>query len=174
VISLVEGGALTPPLFGLHIGDRVHIGEPRGLFRLDDADERDHLLIGTGSGIAPLLSMVAALGSRSEPPRTILLHGARVREELAGQELTALRNGTWLSYRPTLSRAPATDAAAGLRGRVGEHLDALISEGELAAERTVAYLCGNGGMIDGARARLAAFGVSIDAIRREPFGDGAR
>ncbi len=169
VISLVAGGALTPRLFGLRIGDRVHLGSARGLFRLDDADERDHLLIGTGSGIAPLLSMMAVLGARSMPPRTVLLHGARVREELATPDGAAGEDGRWLSYRPTLSRAPDTEAWMGRRGRVGMHLDALIAEGELSPERTVAYLCGGPAMIEGCSSRLAKFGLPPDAIRRERF-----
>lgn len=169
IISLVTDGALTPSLFGLRVGDRVHVGEARGLFRLEDADDRDHLLIGTGSGIAPLLSMVAALGSRSVPPRTVLLHGARVREELVGQDVAAPGDGTGPSYRPTLSRAPATNAWEGRRGRVGEHLDALIAEGELTPERTVAYLCGNPAMIEACSARLAAFGMPDGSIRSERF-----
>ena len=136
---------------------------------LKDADDRDHLLIGTGSGIAPLLSMVAALGSRSVPPRTVLLHGARVREELVDQDAAALGDGTGLSYRPTLSRAPATNAWTGRRGRVGEHLDALIEEGELTPERTVAYLCGNPAMIEACSARLVAFGMPDGSIRSERF-----
>ena len=119
IISLVAGGALTPRLFGLRIGDRVHLGRARGLFRLDEADERDHLLIGTGSGIAPLLSMIAALVSRSMPPRTVLLHGVKASEELAAPDVAAAGDGRWLSYRPTVSRAPVTKAWMGRRGRVG-------------------------------------------------------
>ena len=169
IISLVTDGALTPSLFGLRIGDRVHLGDARGRFRLEDADDRDHLLIGTGSGIAPLLSMVAALGSRSVAPRTVLLHGARVPEESMGRDVAILGVGASLSYRPTLSRAPAANAWAGRRGRVGAHLDALIAEGELVPERTVAYLCGNPAMIEACSARLATFGMPDDSIRSERF-----
>jgi ferredoxin-NADP reductase len=169
VISLVAGGTLTPRLFGLRIGDRVSLGAARGLFRLDDFDERDHLLIGTGSGIAPLLSMISVLRARSVPPRTFLLHGARVREELATPDEAAGGDQRWLSYRPTLSRAPDTDAWMGRRGRVSVHLDALLAEGAIAPERTVAYLCGNSDMIEDCRIRLAALGLPPDAIRSERF-----
>jgi ferredoxin-NADP reductase len=169
VISLVPQGTLTPALFSLHAGDRAHVGHARGLFRLDAADERDHLLIGTGSGIAPLLSMVAELGSRPRPPRTLLLHGARVQRELAGRAQLVAREDPWLSYRPILSRVPAHHAWRGQRGHVGALLDAILGRRELTPERTVAYLCGNPVMIEGCRARLAAAGMSPDAIRSERF-----
>jgi ferredoxin/flavodoxin---NADP+ reductase len=169
VISLVAGGALSPALFALRVGERVHLGEPRGLFLLDDGDARDHLLIGTGSGIAPLLSMVAALGARLIPPRTVLLHGVRVCDELAGLGMSTHRDRRWLSYRPTVSRVAAVDIWPGRRGRVGPHLDALIDGGELAPERTAAYLCGNPAMIDACGSRLSAAGLPVDAIRTERF-----
>jgi ferredoxin-NADP reductase len=172
VISLVTGGTLTPRLFGLRVGDRVSLGATRGLFRLDDADERDHLLIGTGSGIAPLLSMIAVLGARSVPPRTILLHGARVREELATPDVVESGDHPWLLYRPTLSRVPAIHAWTGRRGRVGEHLDALIAQCKMAPERTVAYVCGSPSMVEGCSIRLAKFGLPPDAIRSERFVTG--
>jgi ferredoxin-NADP reductase len=169
VISLVAGGALSPRLFGLRLGERVYVGEARGLFRLDDADVRDHLLIGTGSGIAPLLSMIAALGSRPVPPRTVLLHGVRERRELAGQDVAAQWDGRWLSYRPILSRATATPGWTGRRGRVGMHLDALIADAEMTPEGTVAYLCGSPDMIEDCSLRLATFEMPSDAIRSERF-----
>ena len=171
IISLVAGGALTPRLFGLRIGERVHLGRARGLFRLDDADERDHLLIGTGSGVAPLLSMIAALDSRAMPPRTVLLHGARVREELATPGVDA--GADWVVLLSAdLVRAPATKAWMGRRGRVGIHLDALIAEGKMSLERTVAYLCGGPAMIEACSSRLATLGLPPDAIRSERFVAG--
>jgi ferredoxin-NADP reductase len=169
IVSLVAGGALTPRLFGLRIGDRISLGAARGLFRLDDADERDHLLIGTGSGIAPLLSMIAVLRARSVPPRTVLLHGARVCDELATPHVADSGDHTWLSYRPTLSRAPDTQVWTGRRGRVGEHLDDVIAECKMAPERTVAYLCGSPAMIEACGSMLASIGMRTDAIRSERF-----
>jgi ferredoxin-NADP reductase len=169
VISLVAGGALTPSLFALRRGDRAHLGGVRGLFRLDPGDRRAHLLIGTGSGVAPLLSMVGALRARAVPPRTVLLHGVRVPQELVVPDAAAGRGERWLSYRPTVSRATDRDDWHGRRGRVGPHLDALIAEGELAPDRTVAYLCGSPAMIDACASRLAAFGLPPDAIRTERF-----
>ena len=40
VISLVPDGSLTPRLFELGVGSRVHVGPARGLFRLDADEQR--------------------------------------------------------------------------------------------------------------------------------------
>ena len=169
VISLVPDGTLTPRLFELGVGSRVHVGPARGLFRLDADDRRDHVLIGTGSGIAPLLAMLAELRSRRDPPRTILLHGARVRAELAGAAEIEEQDPAWLSYRPTLSRPHAADAWSGRTGHVGVHLATLLMAGEVTPDRTVAYLCGSSGMIAECSSLLALAGVPPSAIRTERF-----
>ena len=169
LISLVPDGSLTPRLFELGVGSRVHVGPARGLFRLDRDDQRAHVLIGTGSGIAPLLAMLAELRTRRDPPRTILLHGARVRAELAGAAEIDGQHQAWLSYRPTLSRPHAADTWSGRTGHVGVHLATLLTAGEVTPERTVAYLCGSSGMIAECSTLLALAGVPHDAIRTECF-----
>lgn len=169
VISLVPDGILTPRLFELDTGARLHVGPARGLFRLDPQDERHHLLIGTGSGVAPLLAMVADLRGRSEPPSTTLLHGARVRQELAGSDELHPIAGDWLSYRPCLSRPAAEDGWCGRTGRVGSHLHDLLASEEFVPDRTVAYLCGNPAMISDCEAILTAAGLTRSTIRVEQF-----
>jgi ferredoxin-NADP reductase len=49
------------------------------------------------------------------------------------------------------------------------HLEALLAEGALAPERSVAYLCGSPAMIDACGSMLEAFGMPSDAIRSERF-----
>jgi ferredoxin-NADP reductase len=169
LISLVPNGSLTPRLFGLGVGSRVHVGAARGLFRLHADDRRDHVLIGTGSGIAPLLAMLAELRTRPDPPRTILLHGARVRTELASAAGIEEQDPAWLSYRPTLSRPQATGTWSGRTGHVGVHVATLLADGEVAPERTVAYLCGSSGMIAECSSLLAMAGLPPTAIRTERF-----
>jgi ferredoxin-NADP reductase len=169
LISLVRDGTLTPRLFELGVGARVHVGPARGLFRLDADDRRDHVLIGTGSGIAPLLAMLAELRSRRDPPRTTLLHGARVRAELAGAAEIEEQDPGWLSYRPTLSRPHAADAWDGLTGHVGVHLATLLRAREVSPARTVAYLCGSAGMAAECSSLLSVAGVPPSAIRIERF-----
>jgi ferredoxin-NADP reductase len=169
IITLDPDGALTPRLFDLGIGDRLTVGMARGLFRLDEGDDRDHLLVGTGSGVAPLLAMIAALDTRALPPRTILLHGARVPGELAGRESLSRKTRTWLSYRPTLSRSTAADAWTERTGRVDEHLKAVLARQEIEPRRVVAYVCGSPGMVIECEARLVEVGMTAEAVRTERF-----
>lgn len=169
LVSLIDGGAVTPRLFGLPLGSRLFVGAPAGRFRLERDDDRDHLLVATGSGIAPLLSMAAELGARPRPPRTVLLHGVRIEEELAGRTLLSRFDGTWLAYWPTLSRPRDGGGWRGLTGRVGDHLRDLLAAHGFAHHHMVAYLCGNPSMIADCEVQLMGMGAPATSIRTERF-----
>ncbi|HYL39816.1 MAG TPA: hypothetical protein VET90_00755, partial [Candidatus Binatus sp.] len=172
-IRLVPGGALTPELWRLRAGDRVRIGPPKGLFRLADGDPRTHLLLATGTGIAPLVAMARSLHVSNSPARTVVVHGVARAAELAYAaelEAWAAAHPGW-SYVPAISR-PGDPANVGWSGRVGR-LDAVVpavvDDLRLDLGRAVAYLCGNPEMIAGLGHRLVELGLAASAIRSEAF-----
>ncbi len=80
-----------------------------------------------------------------------------------------------LDYRPTVSR-PTTATAAGWDdavGRVDRVLTGLLAAGDLDVDRSVAYLCGNDGMITTVRQLLIGQGLSDIAIHSERFAPAA-
>ncbi len=181
LVRLVPGGALTPSLWRLLPSDRIQVGRPKGLFALDAGDHRQHLLLSTGTGIAPLRSMLgsllaerrgspAAAGDPFRPP--VVIHGVATAPELAYRvQLERLASDGRIVYVPAVSR-PADPANGGWRGRTGR-LDALVDSVAagvgIEATSTVAYLCGNPAMIAAVEPRLAALGLPADAIRAEQY-----
>ncbi|MBF0322830.1 MAG: ferredoxin--NADP reductase, partial [Magnetococcales bacterium] len=109
-ISLVTGGQLTPRLFALKTGDRLFVGtKATGMFTLDRVPAGQNILmVATGTGLAPYLSMVRTLGMAHQCPATSLaiLHGAshswdlgyRTDLELLSQKCPSVR------YAPIISR----------------------------------------------------------------------
>jgi ferredoxin-NADP reductase len=180
LVRLVPGGSLTPSLWRLQPGDRVRIGPPKGLFMLDADDPTQHLFLATGTGIAPLLSMLGSLLGRPRTPavddegagRPIVIHGvASVAELVYRERFERLARDGAIDYVPAISR-PADPANAGWRGHTGR-LDALVGT---IAQRSwldpagiVAYLCGNPAMIAAVEPRLAALGLASNAIRAEQY-----
>ena len=61
LIRRVPGGTLTPLLWTVPVGGRVRIGRPKGKFVLTPGDERTHLFVATGTGLAPFVSMLRTL-----------------------------------------------------------------------------------------------------------------
>ena len=52
-LRLVRGGAFTPLAFALPVGHAMRVLPPKGKFILQPDDERVHLFISSGTGIAP-------------------------------------------------------------------------------------------------------------------------
>jgi len=173
-IRRLPDGRLSNMLWALAPGARVHIGPVKGLFTLDDGDERPRLMIGTGTGLAPLVAMLDQLHARSDGTPTTLIHGASFHAELAYRDRIArwIDAGLALDYRPTVSRPheARNSGWSGLIGRAEAQLDRLLDESPwLAAGGSVAYLCGNPDMIEACSAVLVERGFGPSDIHVEQF-----
>jgi len=148
-INLVSQGKLTPSLWeagvieGLRRGDpgtRAAISGPSGLFVLDPADPRDLLLVASGTGLAPFVSMIRKLNEdflaspkNFHARRVYLIHGVSFpkhlgyREEFEKLAADTMRDPTrklGLLYFPTISRPFIDSSWAGLKGRAETLLEA--------------------------------------------------
>lgn len=143
LFNLVPGGPGSTYLFSPRVGDETQFKGPTGAFYLRDDPARDLLFVATGTGIAPLRSMLFALSERGVP-RPVTLHwGLRSQRDLYYQdELEALaRAHPKFAYITTLSRPE--DGWLGERGRVTR----LVEERIASVKNLAVYLCGNSGMI---------------------------
>ncbi len=166
VVTLVRSGALTPRLFALQVGGRLHV-EPRatGAFTLKQASgNRDLLMVATGSALAPYMSML-----RTEFPSTyehqyVVVHVAATSWDLAFRaqmEALAARS-KHLTYLPVVSEPDRDGSWRGLTGTV----ESLLRGGEIedqlgmpiGPDRFDVFLSGHPGMIDAVSAVLAERG----------------
>jgi ferredoxin--NADP+ reductase len=154
-LTLVMSGELTPRLFNLKIRDRVYVGPKAvGVFTLDKAPDKHILMIGTGTGLAPYMSMLRSELQCNGPRRFVVVHGARFSWDLGYRtELTGLaRHCGNFHYMPVITR-PQEDVT--WRGRSG-YLQNVIASGvieeetgmELTPDNFDIFLCGNPGMIE--------------------------
>jgi ferredoxin--NADP+ reductase len=154
-LTLVLSGELTPRLFGLKLRDRLFVG-PRavGVFTLAKAPGKHILMIGTGTGLAPYMSMLRSELDCNGSRRFVVVHGARYSWDLGYRtELTGLaRHCGNFHYLPVITR-PQEDGS--WRGRTG-YLQNVIASGlieeetglPLTPENFDIFLCGNPGMIE--------------------------
>lgn len=172
LVRRVPGGAFSPLLWNLAVGDRLHIGRPKGLFTRIPGDRRTHLFIATGTGLAPFVAMIGTLLLEPAPPRIVAIHGVSRVDELAYRA----RFERWeadglVTYVPSVSR-PADVSNAGWVGRTGR-IDAMLDDvwasQRLTAHDTVAYLCGNPEMIAAGTPILEHRGLPEGAIRSEQY-----
>jgi ferredoxin/flavodoxin---NADP+ reductase len=176
LIRLVPHGELTPRLWPLGAGARVRLGRPKGLFGADPGDTRRPVFIATGTGVAPLLSMLESglrepAGTQPAPP-PVLVHGVARAHDLAYRaRLESLAARGHIVYVPTVSRPadPANTGWSGVTGRVDGLLPALLADQAADPLATVAFVCGNPAMTDAATATLVSLGVPADAVRTEAY-----
>ncbi len=165
-VALVRTGALTPRLFALAQGDRIHLGRRIvGMFTLDEVQPgKDIVLVATGTGLAPYLSMLRSRYAFDAGHHTVVVHGSRVSYDLGYRselEEMAARYEHF-HYLPIIDR-PQQDP--GWQGEVG-YVQRFFTEGTVAArlghpltpDRTAVFLCGNPLMIDAMLTLLGGLG----------------
>lgn len=170
----VDDGKFTSWLHQQQPGTRLWLS-PRvtGVFTLDGfAAGKDLVLVSTGTGIAPFISMFRTY--RHDPPwrRLVLINGVRYARDLGyRQELErAADEQDNIFYLPTVTREPRESDWSGLRGRVSEVLDEDTYLELVGAPLTVAdshiFLCGTPQMIEDLAPALADRGFRTHTASR--------
>jgi ferredoxin/flavodoxin---NADP+ reductase len=169
-LALVTSGQLTPRLFALRPGGRVFLGpKASGVFTLDKvSSERAIILIATGTGLAPYISMMRTMLVSETQRRFVVLHGARIGWDLGyrGELESLARLRSNLTYIPSITRPQEDPTFHGHTGRI----QALLEQGLIEKESGVAmdpakvdvFLCGNPDMINAVKAMLEAKGFESD------------
>ncbi len=173
-IRLVPNGALTPSLFRSHSGDRITLRPPKGRFTLQPGDERTHLFIATGCGIAPFISMLRTLRDTHEIRPIVLIHGVSYVRELAYRlflEDLAGDPDRRFAYVPTISRPHADENLTwtGSTGRAEAVIASVCDRLSLTPVNSVAYVCGNPEMTSAAQRILHERGFDRAQVRVEEY-----
>ena len=166
----VPDGPLTSRLQHLNVGDPILIGKkPTGTLVLDNLLPGKNLyLLGTGTGLAPFLSIIKDPETYERFEKVVLVHGCRQVNELAygetitdtlpKDELLGEMISAGLIYYPTVTREPFRN-----RGRITD----LMTSGKLfediglpdmSLENDRFMLCGSPDMIRDTREMLASRG----------------
>jgi ferredoxin--NADP+ reductase len=173
-VRLVNGGMFTPLLWRLDVGHGMSMKGPKGKFLLEPQDDRQHVFISSGTGVAPFISMMKTLIYDGAPRPAIVLHGASYEYDLGYRELLEQwqRDGTYpVTYVPTLSRpsAPENSGWSGRSGRVETIVPDVYDELGLTPDNSIAYICGNPDMISAVDLLLQERGFPEEQIKKELY-----
>lgn len=172
-VTFVRSGELTPRLWMLQPGDRLWLGpKATGHFTMDPVPPgKNVLLVGTGTGLAPYMSMIRDHHRCNRGRRFVVVHGARYVQELGYRsELEALdRACSTLVYLPTVSRPNANRDWHGHVGRLQSVLNNGILEpalgGALSPSSTDVFVAGNPKMVEDVQHILMARGYALHSPR---------
>jgi ferredoxin--NADP+ reductase len=167
-LTLITSGQLTPRLFALKHGSRVFLGpKASGIFTLDRvAPDKSVILIATGTGLAPYISMLRTMLMHETQRKFIVLHGARYSWDLGyrGELESLARLRPNFTYIPSITRPDQDPHFHGRTGRIQN----VLEEGAVEKDSGVAldpaqadvFLCGNPEMVKVVKAQLEAKGFA--------------
>lgn len=174
IIKIYPDGAFSSLLDGeVNSQDKVALKGPYGTcFRR--AGDAPMYFVGGGSGMAPLLSMLADLVESGEQHRVVFFYGARTQRDLfyieeinaLGQELDEFE------FIPVLSHEDEGSDWSGERGMVHEAVSRFFNEEEPEEDAQV-YACGPPPMIDALTPILHINDVDPDNIHYDKFTQAA-
>lgn len=172
-IRLHPEGLLSPWVhYRLRIGDMVSISEPLGeCFYVPGKSDQPLLLIGTGSGLAPLYGILRDALEKGHTGPIHLYHGARTPEGLyLTRDLEHLAaHYPNFGFAPCVSEIGKALPTGILKGRVSEI--ALAAHSDLKGWRV--FLCGNPDMVRSTQIQAFLAGASLEEIHADPFDSQA-
>ena len=150
----------------LQVGDTIEVSDPQGLcYYLPERQDQGLLLIGTGSGLAPLAGIATEALHHGHTGPIHLFHGSREMDGLYWiEEMRQLqREYPNFHYTPCISQG---DPPAGVaRGRANDV--ALAAIPDLKGWRV--YLCGHPDMVNQTKKQAFLNGASMQDIYSDAF-----
>ncbi|MDE1713192.1 FAD-binding oxidoreductase (plasmid) [Chromobacterium amazonense] len=168
-IREVDGGAMSQYWFKqAKIDDLLRLNGPLGTFWLRDTTNIDIFFLATGTGIAPVKSMlefIAHLPTEKKPSSVTVLWGGRKPDDFY---LDVSRIAGGHNYIPVQSRAH--EGLAGKQGYVQHVMLDLVSDWKNVA----VYACGSDAMIHSAKKTLTEAGLPARQFYSDAFVCSAR
>jgi NAD(P)H-flavin reductase len=166
LIDISPGGLGSQMVDAMQPGNQFELSGPFGIFTVPETD-KGLLFIGTGSGLAPYISMVPALSEQGVLNNTELWWGVRSEQDIFSKEDldSFVQQNKNFKYNLTLSQP--SESWQGVRGRITTHLTEMPSE---YFQNKIAYICGSTPMIKEVRTLLISKGIEPKNIKIEIFG----
>ncbi|MFI2556678.1 FAD-binding oxidoreductase [Nocardia farcinica] len=178
-VRKVRGGWVSPAIVNeTQVGDRWLIGGPLGGLHVDRNSGKDVLMIGAGTGIAPLRAQLIEMSQRGVNPRVHFFIGGRYPCDLYDVEnmWQLSQSNPWLTIVPVCEQKtnpwwyphPATDAPYGMHRTLIGNLGAVVASFG-AWEDCQIQIAGSAPMIADTRRALIAVGTPEHIITSDPI-----
>ena len=175
-IEVLKRGEVSPYFHEIaQVGDAIEVRGPFTThFVWRPATDGAVLLVGGGSGVAPLMSMVRHRARVASAPPVTLLYSARswdeviFREELIAEEKRQAGLRVVFCITRDASNA-ATSRVANFTRRIDE---AMVREviGAMSAKPRTCFVCGNNGFVGTVADALVNVGVPARDVKTERYG----
>lgn len=163
VIRYVDKGLASEILWNTKVGDSFPFKGPFGGFVLSNNPDAHLIFCGTGTGIAPLRSMILTENQKPHPRPITLLYGGRSAADIAYlNEISSWSSD--LQVQLGLSQDASKSNLPSQKCRITEFLPEFLEN-----ENNEFYICGNGDMVKSVTEILTQNGVEKTKIFMERF-----
>ena len=168
LVDVSPQGEGTRYLQALVPGDEVLFMAPAGLFVLaDNPAEENYVLIGTGSGVSAVRSMLFDLLQIKKVTNQIWLHwGMRHADDVFWEDDFRMLENEYPNFHFDLVLSQPPEGWPLCAGHVNDCLEKHHQD----FSKTGFYMCGSPAMIEGVSALLTEKGVAPEFIHHERFG----
>jgi ferredoxin-NADP reductase len=172
VVERLDDGEVSPFFHDVaEIGDVIEIRGPFGGHFVWGAEDRGSLLlIGGGSGVAPLMSILRHRAAVGADVRVVLLYAARTWDDVIYREELLARDAVEADFTLLLSLSRDT---ARRPQDAGRRIDAALltfTLARLGAAPPLTFVCGSNAFVEAVTGHLLDLELSAEAIRTERFG----
>lgn len=165
IVKIVENGSGSNWLNQIEEGEEVEFMGPNGKFVFNEESQKDAVFIATGTGIAPLKSMILDQINKGNQQNLELIFGLRhIKNTFLKEEFENLQNES-KNFRFVFTLSQPEDHWDGNQGRVTK----ILQEKEIDTKNTQYYLCGLKAMVDEVHQILIEKGVDEGDIFFEKY-----
>jgi CDP-4-dehydro-6-deoxyglucose reductase, E3 len=161
LLNRVPGGPGSAFLFSLQSGDPVSFRGPAGTFVLREYPDQRLLFVATGTGIAPIRSMLHA--RLPSPTPVTLVWGLRHEQDIYYQDELADLAEEFPEFSYTIALSQPSPSWTGAIGRVQSHIEPHVA----TVDDLAVYVCGSKAMITSVTEQIRSHGTC--PIHREQY-----
>lgn len=165
IVKLVPSGIASTYLSNLKIGDQVNFSGPAGLFTFKD-NNNPKVFLATGTGIAPIRSMLLTYYKKLRKEKAILLWGLKKKTDIyLEEELKEIQKINNFEYYFCLSREENQLSKPYLIGRIQNNFNILkpyLNSADF-------YVCGGRTAVEDLKNKLLELGVEKQKLHFEKF-----
>lgn len=172
--KIIGNGVVSGYLYNdLKEGDIIEVYPPQGKFftELDPSNEKTYTLIGGGSGITPLFSILKSV-LYAEPKSKVILYYGNLNEEsiIFKNELIEIQNKNPERFKLYNTLSEANENPSVLKGFINkEDLVKIINDNSVDKTNSEFFICGPEEMMDLVKDTLLKENVQSDKIHVEYF-----
>ena len=127
IITNEEGGKTSPWIHNdVNIGDNIKINAPYGTFLGDPSVDTPILCLASGSGLAPILSLLNAYLKRGHRNPVTLLFSAKTKKDLLNFGEMKYLESKYVNFKYKYTLTQEENKEGGLEGRIDKVLPQLI------------------------------------------------